>query len=162
MINRRGALGAVLGVGVCAGVPVNVAHASMPSQVGALSVHRLLVAISLHQKPGALVMNKRLRWRLNQFSSQIGHGLLWEKEEDGSRRAYFHGLPIYIPDSIGPMGFAETYPGHETPGASIYVTMGPEDAARLAGRQWRDEALMLAALPGAIRVWGVTDEPFVA
>lgn len=55
-------------------------------------------AINMHGAAGGLIMDARLRNLLTACSRTPGNTvfIIWDKEEDGTRRAYYNDLPILV------------------------------------------------------------------
>lgn len=99
---------------------------------GALSLFQLDEAIDTVDGPTHLLMSKAMRNRLvTAARANVGGDILWDKDEFGTRVAFYNGLPILIVDVDEKdnkiIAFDEAGPAGGTTSTSIYVVAFGDD-----------------------------------
>ncbi|TFZ81601.1 major capsid protein [Candidatus Macondimonas diazotrophica] len=112
-------------------IGTTASNGSQTSGGDPLSIELLDDAIDAVDNPTHLVMSKKMRNKLNVAARKnIGGDIVWDKDEFGTRIAYYNDLPILVTDRDNEnnpvIGFNEACPGGGTGGTSIYiVSFGP-------------------------------------
>ncbi len=154
-----------------------------------LSLTVLDSAIDQVDRPTHLVMSKKMRNRLNAASRSTGVAgfIVWDKDEFGTRIAYYNDLPILCTDYDDKgnqvIAYNEACPaGGATTGTSLYVlsigdtgvvglqngVMDVRDLGEVQDKpvmrtrvEWLIGMAVLNGRAGA-RIWGIKDAPVVA